>query len=200
MDFSAQSTTHDDVDDRDATMMMRDDDDDDEEEEEEEEEDGDADPSNTDNVMEEPQPQPSGQQQPLPLTLGGSDVIKKPAFCLLDGMQDDDGGSRVTFPIYRLPATMGRTLENNVDKNFVGMGSHKVRRRMLLIIARICCCCRCRRRIAPHSHLIVALCSFYPDSTSKFNTSFPPQLEDADKFRAKCKSLAISFISILRIP
>ena len=107
-------------------------------------------------MEEQPLTQPSGQQPAPPLTLGGSDVIKKPAFCLLDGMQDDDGGSRVTFPIYRLPATMGRTLENNVDKNFVGMGSHKVRRMMWLIIACICCCC-CSAAVVEGSHHILTL-------------------------------------------
>ena len=62
--------------------------------------------------------------RPAALSVGGPNLCRKPAFCVLDGIQDDDG-SRVTFPIHRLPATLGRTLEGNIDKNFVGMGAHK---------------------------------------------------------------------------
>lgn len=61
------------------------------------------------------------------MVLGGKIIskIKKPAFCLLDGFQEDDS-SRVTFPIFRLPATLGRSLDVNIDKNFIGMGLNKV--------------------------------------------------------------------------
>jgi FHA domain len=61
------------------------------------------------------------QEQPL-LIVGGK--ITKEALCLLDGIQEDAGNSRVILSIRRLPATLGRTHDSS-DRNFVGMGSAK---------------------------------------------------------------------------
>lgn len=59
------------------------------------------------------------------LTVGGN--LAKEALCLLDGVQEDGDNAenlRVTLPIKRLPATLGRSHET-ADRNFVGMGSAK---------------------------------------------------------------------------
>jgi hypothetical protein len=59
------------------------------------------------------------------LSLGGA--IETPAFCLLDGLFEDPKESakkRVTVPINRLPAMLGRT-HNTVDKGFFGLGKVK---------------------------------------------------------------------------
>ena len=61
--------------------------------------------------------------------LGG---VSSPAFCLLDGFFRDpksEETSRVTLPIARLPATLGRSHETS-DKHFVGMGMTKALSRL----------------------------------------------------------------------
>jgi hypothetical protein len=59
------------------------------------------------------------------LSLGGP--IETPAFCLLDGIFEDPKESkqkRVTVPINRVPAVLGRT-HNTTDKGFFGLGKVK---------------------------------------------------------------------------
>jgi FHA domain len=62
----------------------------------------------------------------VPPELGGRS--SEPCFCLLDGFfcdpEDQAEKARVTIPITKIPATLGRTHENN-DPNFFGLGEKK---------------------------------------------------------------------------
>jgi hypothetical protein len=59
------------------------------------------------------------EHQPI---LGGT--LETPAFCLLDGVLMAEEQQRVTFPISRLPAILGRTHKTR-DTNVIGMGAAK---------------------------------------------------------------------------